>query len=208
MTSAHWRRALLPLTATIQHAVQSLNDSGLQIAVVVAEGEVLVGTVTDGDIRRGLLRGLTLDCTIDSIIHREAMVVPSQLGREMVLRLMRANEIHALPVVDETRRVTGLHVLKELLAPTARPNPIVIMAGGKGARLGPQTEACPKPLLPVRGKPMLEHIIERAHAEGFRRFVIAIHYLGHMIEDYFGDGSRWHVQIEYCLLYTSDAADE
>jgi len=84
-----------------------------------------------------------------------------------------------------------------LLVPAQRPNLMVIMAGGEGTRLRPHTENCPKPLLPVGGKPMLEHIIERARAEGFLRFVLAIHYLGHMIEDYFGDGSRWQVQIDY-----------
>ena len=74
---------------------------------------------------------------------------------------------------------------------------MIIMAGGEGRRLRPHTENCPKPLLPVNGKPMLEHIIERAKADGIKRFVFAVNYLGHMIEDYFGDGSQWHVDIEY-----------
>jgi NDP-sugar pyrophosphorylase family protein len=115
----------------------------------------------------------------------------------MVLHLMQANVIHALPVVDESRRVIGLHLLNELLTPTQRPNLMVIMAGGQGTRLRPHTENCPKPMLPVGGKPMLEHIIERAKSEGFYHFVLAIHYLGHMIEKHFGDGSRWQVRIEY-----------
>jgi NDP-sugar pyrophosphorylase family protein len=110
---------------------------------------------------------------------------------------MQANRIHQLPVVDENRRVAGLHVWDELVAPVERPNIMVIMAGGQGTRLRPHTENCPKPFLPVRGKPMLEHIVERARAEGFRNFVIAIHYLGRMIEDYFGDGSKWDVRIDY-----------
>jgi len=93
--------------------------------------------------------------------------------------------------------VVGLHLWDELMAPGERTNLMVIMAGGQGSRLRPHTENCPKPLLPVGGKPMLEHIIERARAEGFRNFVVAVHYLGHMIEDYFGDGSRWQVKIEY-----------
>jgi NDP-sugar pyrophosphorylase family protein len=83
------------------------------------------------------------------------------------------------------------------MIPRQRANLMVIMAGGQGTRLRPHTESCPKPLLPIGGKPMLEHIIERARADGFRRFVLAIHYLGQMIEDYFGDGSRWQVQIDY-----------
>jgi NDP-sugar pyrophosphorylase family protein len=93
--------------------------------------------------------------------------------------------------------VVGLHLWDEIMVPERRPNPIVIMAGGQGSRLRPHTENCPKPLLQVAGKPMLEHIIERARAEGFQNFVLAIHYLGHMIEEYFGDGGRWQTKIEY-----------
>ncbi len=192
-----WRKTLLPAGATLQQAIRNLDETALQIALVVSPDGALVGTITDGDIRRGLLRGLDLSGSIDSIIYREALVVPPQLGRDMVLHLMRVNQINALPVVDEARRVIGLHVLNELLAPAKRPNLMVIMAGGQGTRLRPHTENCPKPLLPMGGKPMLEHIIERARAEGFQRFVLAIHYLGHMIENYCGDGSRWQVQIDY-----------
>jgi dTDP-glucose pyrophosphorylase len=194
---AAWQNALLAADATLQDAVRNLDSSALQIALVVSAEGKLKGTITDGDIRRGLLRGLSLSSPIDSIIHSDPMVVPPEFGRDMVLQLMRANRIHQLPVVDDNRQVVGLHVLDELLAPKDRPNLMVIMAGGKGTRLRPHTEDCPKPLLPVAGKPMLEHIIERARSEGFRHFVLAIHYLGHMIEEYFGDGSRWQVKIEY-----------
>lgn len=192
-----WRKALLPPDATLQQVIRNLDETALQIAVVISPDGTLLGTLTDGDIRRGLLRGLDLNSSIDSIVSREPLVVPPQLGREMVLQLMQANKVHQLPVVDEDRRVVGLHVWDELMVPGQRPNLMVIMAGGKGTRLRPHTENCPKPLLPVGGKPMLEHIIERARAEGFHNFVLAIHYLGHLIEEYFGDGSRWQVKIDY-----------
>ena len=91
----------------------------------------------------------------------------------------------------------GLHQLDNLLVPCKRPNLMVIMAGGQGSRLRPHTENCPKPLLKVGGKTMLEHIIERAKGEGFEYFLLAIQYLGHMIEEYCGDGSRWNVRIDY-----------
>lgn len=181
----------------MRQAIHNLDESALQIAIVVSGDGVLLGTVTDGDIRRGLLRGLDLKSSIDSITFRDPLVAPPQLGRDTALQLMQANKIHQLPVVDEHRHVVGLHLWDELLVPTPRPNLMVIMAGGQGTRLRPHTENCPKPLLPVGGKPMLEHIIERAKAEGFQRFVLAIHYLGEMIEDYFADGSRWRVQITY-----------
>lgn len=196
-SSSLWRKALVPANATFHQVVHNLSDSGMQIALAVTDDGILVGTITDGDIRRGLLRGLDLNSPIDSIIHRDAMVVPPQMSRDMVLHLMQANVINALPVLNESRQVVGLHLLNELLVPAQRPNLMVIMAGGQGTRLRPHTENCPKPLLPVGGKPMLEHIIERAKAEGFQHFVLAVYYLGHMIEDYFGNGSRWQAQIDY-----------
>ena len=192
-----WRQALLSSAATIQDAIRNLDESTLQIVLVIDGDGALMGTLTDGDIRRGLLKGLDLKASIDSIIFREPLVVPPSLGLEAVLQIMQANHIHQLPVVDERRRVVGLHLWDELLAPRKHRNMMVIMAGGEGVRLRPQTEKCPKPMLPVGGKPMLEQIIERARGDGFEHFVLAVHYLGHMIEDHFGDGSRWGVRIDY-----------
>jgi dTDP-glucose pyrophosphorylase len=192
-----WRRALLPADATLRQAINALNETALQIVLAVSPEGELLGTLTDGDIRRGLLRGITLDDRIDAIVYREPLVAPPQLDRETALRLMQANGIHQLPVVDDKRRVVGLYLLDDLMLPARRDNLIVIMAGGQGTRLRPYTEACPKPLLPVGGKPILEHILERAQGEGFWRFAIAIHYLGHMIEESFGDGSSRNLQIEY-----------
>ncbi|MDK2744680.1 MAG: nucleotidyltransferase family protein [Nitrospira sp. BO4] len=195
--SKEWRKAILPKGARIQQAIRSLNESSCQIALVVLPDGTLQGTLTDGDIRRGLLRGLDLNSAIDTIIQREPLVVPPELSRDTVLQLMQANRVHQVPVVDGSRRVVGLHLWAELMEPPQRANLMIIMAGGEGTRLRPHTEHCPKPLLPLGDKPMLEHIIELARAEGFVRFVLAIHYLGHMIEEYFGDGSRWQVQITY-----------
>lgn len=197
MSMDDWRKTLLQPDATLREAIRSLDASGAQIAMVIDGSGRLIGTLTDGDIRRGLLRGLSLDSSVEPAVHREPMVVPPQCARDVVLTLMRANRVHQLPVVDDDRQVVGLHLFDELMQPGQRPNSMVIMAGGKGTRLRPLTENCPKPLLPVRGKPMLEHIIERARSVGFHRFTLAVHYLGEMIVDYFGNGSRWGVEIEY-----------
>lgn len=194
---AQWRRATVRLDGTIEAVVRSLNETGLQIALIVSDDMALVGTVTDGDIRRGLLRGLDLASPVDSIVYTQPLVVTTDFSRDMVLHLMQANRIRQLPIVDEQRRVVGLHTWDALLTPGTRENLMVIMAGGKGTRLRPHTEHCPKPLLPVGDKPMLEHIIGRARDSGFTRFVLAIHYLGHMIEDAFGDGASLGVTIEY-----------
>jgi dTDP-glucose pyrophosphorylase len=197
MSNEPWRMALLPVDSTLQQAIRCLDASSLQIAIVTSPDGRMVGTVTDGDIRRGLLRGLELGSPVEGIIHREPLVVPPQWGRDMVLQLMQANKVRQLPVVDDQHRVVGLHTWDDLLTPAQRPNTMVVMAGGRGIRLLPHTEHCPKPLLAVGGKPMLEHIIERAKAEGFHHFVLAIHYLGHMIEDHFGNGAKWGVDITY-----------
>lgn len=190
-------QTFLPIQSTIKQAISNLDESHFKVILVVSEDRNLIGTISDGDIRRGLLRGLDLDSPIDSIIHREALVVPPEMSREMVIQIMQANKIYQLPVVDENRTVLGLHLWDELETPSHRTNLIVIMAGGRGTRLSPHTETCPKPLLHVAGKPILEHIIERAKDDGFNHFVIATHYLGTMIEDYFGNGDRWHVRIDY-----------
>tara|TARA_B100000676_G_scaffold225703_1_gene223349 strand:- start:74 stop:1159 length:1086 start_codon:yes stop_codon:yes gene_type:complete len=192
-----WRKTLLPLDSTLKEAISCLEVGELQIAIVVGSDGLLEGTLTDGDIRRGLLRGLRMDSSIDEIVFRDPIVVPPQLGREAVLQLMQTNLVRQLPIIDENRRVIGLHLLDNLITPDKRPNLMVIMAGGQGTRLRPHTENCPKPLMMVGNKPMLEHIIIGAREEGFQHFILAVHYLGNMIEDYFGDGSRWNVRIEY-----------
>lgn len=192
-----WRKTILSASASVRDVIDCMNASSLRIVLVVNERDELDGTISDGDVRRGLLKGLTLDSPIESVIHHGALVVPPTMGREMVLQLMVANKIQQIPVVDEQQRVMGLHVWDEITTPPVRSNRLVIMAGGKGTRLRPFTENCPKPLVTVAGKPMLEHIIERAKFEGFSDFVLAIHHFGHMIEEHFGDGSKFGVGIEY-----------
>lgn len=192
-----WRTALLPLGATIQQAIQSLENSSLQIVIVTRCGDKLAGTLSDGDIRRAFLQGLKLNSQIDGVVNRNPLAVPPDISHDHVLQLMQINKIHQLPIVDKKGVVVGLHVWDTIVAPEALKNTMLIMAGGKGTRLRPHTENCPKPMLEVGGKPMLEHIIERAKADGFQSFVISLHYLGHMVEEYFGDGSRHGVHIDY-----------
>jgi dTDP-glucose pyrophosphorylase len=196
-TEQIWRKAILPAHSTIQQVISNLDQVSIKIVLVVNEAGELEGTVSDGDIRRALLKGLDLNSLITNVIHRNALIVPPDMPREMVTRLMSVNKIQQIPVVNELRHIVGLHLWDEINTVPVRPNMVVIMAGGMGTRLRPHTESCPKPLLPVAGKPMLEHIIERAKLEGFSHFVLAVHYLGHMIEDHFGNGERMGVKIEY-----------
>ena len=197
ITEDIWRQAILPIHSTIHDAIINLDKVAIKVVLVVNEKRKLEGTISDGDIRRGLLRGLHLSSPIESIVFRTPMVVSLDMVRETVRQLMVVNKIQQIPVVDELNNVVGLHLWDEVAIPPLRDNLMVIMAGGKGTRLLPHTENCPKPMLTVSGKPMLEHIIERAKQEGFSHFVLAINYLGHVIEEYFGDGNRLQVRIDY-----------
>lgn len=193
----NWQLSILKPDATIEQAIRNLDQIAIKIVLVTNADDELEGTITDGDIRRGLLKGLDLNSPISSVIHRNALVVPPEMGRDMVLQLMVANKVQQVPVVNEERQVVGLHLWDEITTPVARPNLMVIMVGGRGTRLNPHTENCPKPMLPVAGKPILEHIIDRAKMEGFTEFVLVIQYLGEIIEEYFGDGEKLGVKVHY-----------
>jgi dTDP-glucose pyrophosphorylase len=195
--SESWRQAIISMDANIQQAITVLNQTGVRLLMIISDQGRLNGTLSDGDIRRGLIRGLSLNSSVAEILHLNALVVPSGVPRDVVMKLMVVNKIQQIPIVDEEMRVIGLHLWDEISISPLRSSRFVIMAGGKGTRLRPLTESCPKPLVSVAGKPMLEHIINRARLDGFTHFVIAIHYLGHMVEEYFGDGSRFNVNIEY-----------
>src|SRR5262245_1141958 len=129
--SQRWRNALLGMDATLQQAINNLEETALQIVLVVSSDGDLYGTLTDGDIRRGLLAGLDLKSRIETIVYREPLVAPAELDRDVALQLMRANRLHQIPIVDKERRVIGLHLWDELMVPAARPNLMVIMAGGR-----------------------------------------------------------------------------
>jgi len=192
-----WRGALLLSKATIEQAIENLNKNAIKIVLVANNSGKLVGTISDGDIRRGLLKNLSLHNSIESIINKNPLVATPEMGRDIVKQLMVANKIQQIPVVDKQRNVVGLYLWDEMTTTLPRENIMLVMAGGLGTRLGEYTLSCPKPLLPIAGKPMIEHIIERAKLEGFNRFLIAINYLGHMIEQYFGCGERLGVEINY-----------
>jgi len=192
-----WKKALLLPSALIKDAIKVLSEASLRIVLIVDEDLTLLGTVTDGDIRRGLLRRLTLASPISEVINTKPIVVPQNFAREVVLKIMSSNVIFQIPVVDENSKLVGLHIWEEYSTSAVRDNVMVIMAGGRGTRLLPRTEKTPKPMLLLGGKPILEHIIHRAKAAGITEFVLAIHHLGGVIEEYFGNGQSLGVNISY-----------
>lgn len=196
-TLQNWHAAILNHEKNIGEVIENLDHTGLRIVLVTNKDGVFEGTISDGDVRRGLLRGLDMRSPLSEILHRNALIVPPEMGLDLVKQLMMINKIHQIPVVNEGRHIVGLYLWDDIIVAPVRNNSILIMAGGVGKRLRPHTENCPKPMLELAGKPMLEHIINRAKLEGFNHFIIAIHYLGHMIESYFNDGDRLGVRIDY-----------
>ena len=192
-----WKDAILSLDSTIHDAIQNLNDTGSRIVLVTDSELKFVGVVVDGDIRRGLLQGITLIDKVSKIVNYDARVVSPGVSRSDALKLMEAWKVSHLPVVDNAGELCGLHSRLDTSLNLSRENLFVIMAGGFGRRMGMETKETPKPMLEVAGKPMLEHLIIRAKKSGFFNFAISIHYRGEVIEGYFGDGSRFGVRITY-----------
>ena len=188
---------VLASDSTIEDAMRSLDRSGAEISLVVDASGVLLGTVTDGDVRRALLSGASLSASAADCMNRNFASVPPSSGRAEVMDLMQARRLSGVPVVDAGGRLIALHLLHELLGRSARPNWAVIMAGGFGSRLWPLTEALPKPMLRVAGRPILERIVLHLVGCGIRRIFIAVNYLADVIESHFGDGSRFGCHIEY-----------
>ena len=183
--------------AAIYDAIACIDRSGVQIALVVDAAGRLMGTLTDGDIRRAVLRNLPLTTPVVEVMTRNPRMAPAGSDDTKLFRLMRALQIRHLPLVDEDGRVVGLRTLEGLLQSPRRPNQVVLMAGGLGSRLRPLTQAVPKPMLPVGGKPLLETILETFIDQGFWRFAISLNYLAQTIIGHFGDGAHWGVEIEY-----------
>ena len=182
--------------ATIREAMQAINEGAVEIALQVVDG-VLRGTVSDGDIRRALLAGASLDDRVDDFVTTSFVSVPSTLDRVGSLDLMHARSISQLPVVDEQGRLLGMHVLRDLLGKPAQDISAVILAGGLGSRLRPYTETVPKPMLPVAGRPLLERLVLQLVAEGISDITLAVNYRGELIEEHFGDGERFGCRISY-----------
>jgi dTDP-glucose pyrophosphorylase len=195
--SDSWRRATLIDTSVISDAINTLNKGSLKIVLVVNHQGTLLGTISDGDIRRGILSGLTLEDSIEKIIHFDSTKVTLDVEKNEVVRLMKTLKIQQIPIVDSNAKVIGLHLWDELDASSSHSNIFVIMAGGKGTRLLPYTENRPKPMMLVGGAPILEHILLRAKSQGFHNFVITTQYLASVIEDHFGTGEKFGVSIRY-----------
>lgn len=187
----------LTLTSTIREALEIIDKGAMRIAIVIDEDDRLIGTLTDGDIRRGLLNNLSLDDCIESIVFKTPTVATLTDTKEEILQKALGKKLHQIPIVDDENRVIGIKEIQELVKPHIKANKVVLMVGGLGTRLYPLTENTPKPMLKVGNKPILQTIIEKFAEYGFVNIVMCVNYKSHIIEDYFGDGSAFSVSIEY-----------
>lgn len=195
---ADWKNALLDHKGSLADAIRTLEATPYKICLIVDERQRLLGTITDGDVRRAILRGISLDAPA-----RGAMMTTPTTGglgdsQDALRELMARLDLSQIPLLDTEGRVAGLITRKSLVhAGEPRENWIVLMAGGLGSRLRPLTEDIPKPLLKVGHKPLLETILETLRSHEFRNFYISVNYKAEMIKAHFGDGEKWKCAIRY-----------
>ena len=183
--------------ACIRDAMARLNANGREVVLVRDARGCISGLITDGDIRRGLLAGATLQSPVTAVMHRDFFAVGPQIDRAAVLDLMKARMFQHVPVLDEERRLIAVHFLRDLIGATPKPNVAVVMVGGKGTRLRPMTETVPKPMVEVAGRPILERIVLHLVGHGIQNICLAVNYKAEIIEEYFGDGARFGCAISY-----------
>ena len=189
----------LSINSTIKDALQTINNGGLQIAIVVDENDALVGTVTDGDIRRGLLNGLDLNSSVSLVVHKSPSIASVGDTKEAILKIALAKKLHKIPLVDELGKLVGIEDIEDIIRPVSKTNRVVLMVGGLGTRLRPLTQDTPKPMLKVGNKPILQTIVEKFAEYGFVNITMCVNFNASIIRDYFGDGKEFGVNIDYVL---------
>ena len=194
---SNWRDALVSSSTSLRQTIEAITEGSLQIALVVDSEGKLLGTVTDGDIRKAILAGKDLDITAGEAMRSQPITSASKTPRAAILKLMREKRIHQMPLLDDQGRVVDVLTVDDMIGAAHKPNAVVIMAGGLGTRLHPLTEETPKPMLKVGGKPILETIIQSFIDQGFTNFFVSVNYKANIISEYFGDGSRLGAKINY-----------
>ena len=193
-----WQRCLIDVTEKCRKAVEVVDATAARIALVVEDG-CLVGVVTDFDIRKALLCGIPLEQPVREMMNCHPTVMQEESTESDILHTMKRENRKQIPIVDAKGRVKDLRLFKDMIAESG-PRfslPVLLMAGGLGMRLRPLTDNCPKPLLKVGEKPILEIILENFIEAGAREFYISVNYKAEMIRDYFGNGQNYGVSITY-----------
>lgn len=194
---SQWTDIIITPTTSILTTIQVIDQSGLRAAIVTDADQRLLGMVTDGDIRRAILRQVNLNDPVSTIMNNAPIIATANETREQILAKMQAMSIHHVPIINDAHRLIGFETLEKLLAITHHETLVVVMAGGLGKRLHPLTVDCPKPLIKIGTKPVLEILLENFLSNGFKHFCFIVNYKADMIRAYFADGARWQAHIEY-----------
>jgi dTDP-glucose pyrophosphorylase len=192
-----WQDALVSSSMTLRQTIEAITNSALQIALVVDDNNKLIGTVTDGDIRKAILAGKDLNITAAEAMRKSPTTSSASTPRTVIIKLMREKRIHQMPIVNESGQVVDVLTVDDMLGAQEKTNAVVIMAGGLGTRLHPLTQDTPKPMLNVGGKPILETIIQSFIDQGYVNFFVSLNFKAEIISDYFGDGSKLGASITY-----------
>jgi len=192
-----WSKILLKSSDSLEKAIKVLHGGGLQIALISDKKGKLLGTITDGDIRRALIKHRGMNCLVEEVMNKNPTTSLNSDSSELIMSRMKSRNLLHMPILNKKGLLVGLETLKNLTYDKKYDNPVFLMAGGFGTRLHPLTEETPKPLLNVGGRPILEIILSRFIKSGFHNFYISTHYKAEQVKAYFGDGSAWGVKIEY-----------
>ncbi|HCP4483391.1 nucleotidyltransferase family protein [Escherichia coli] len=191
-----WKNVLISPDSSILKALEIINNEALRVALVVNENNTLLGVITDGDIRRGILKNLPLTAEVHQVMNKKPVTASPVLSKKELNNLMSSHGILSIPIVDKGI-IVGLETITSIAATEKYDNPVFIMAGGFGTRLRPLTDNCPKPMLKVGDKPILETVVRSFVKAGFSNLYISTHFLPDMIHQHFGDGDAFNAKITY-----------
>lgn len=192
-----WQKVLVQPNSTIREALQKINSGTFRMSIVVGSDGNLQGVVTDGDVRRGLLKGILLDDSVVKVMNSEPVTAQEGISKNELIEIMTTKDLLSIPILRENK-VIGLQTLQDAMSNVVKKsNPIFIMAGGFGTRLRPLTDHCPKPMLKIGNKPILEVLVERFKKAGFFNIYISTHFFADKIMEHFGDGQKYGVNITY-----------
>jgi len=194
-----WKDILIEPNISILQAIEIIDRGAVQITFVVDCNGRLLGTVSDGDVRRGILKGISMTDPVSLIMNQKPIVAGPDISKDKLREIMGKKEIRQIPIVDTSGKILRIETWLDTIRRSPKNNPVVLMAGGIGKRLGALTAGCPKPLLKVGDKPILQTILESFAEVGFHNFYLAVNYRADMIKAYFSNGERWGVQIQYLL---------
>lgn len=184
--------------ASIKEALKVIDKGAIKVAVVLSDDGLLLGMLSDGDIRRALLKGMSLGDSITGIINKHPVVANINDTKERILELANEKKLHQIPIISNGKLI-GIQDIREFLAPKNKPNKVILMVGGLGTRLRPLTNDVPKPMLDVGNKPILHTIVENFAKYGYTDIIMCVNYKSEIIKEYFGNGDKFGVKIEYVL---------